>query len=448
MSKEPAGFHSQAIEEEYKKLFKIALPSNWISLLSKSENFDVSTFEVSNKTTTTIRLKNLVTSDESFASTKHPASSSLSHINLQGMQRPFKSLDCRDASHLMKQVSDISLNPSADVSATTPSCLIPTKLSYPLKKQEKHSSVPKEINLVEQANFKSNGSSVIHPTRANTDTNAFRQDESNLNNKYSNSFLNESENGISNNSKVKKENGLRSLSDEKIKLTLNDNAIIGSGAEIPAPPRPDASGRDFDITVTHVNSPSSFWVQSYDSPGLMKLKEEMTDFYENANEYIPLNPLLVKPDIYFAAKYSGSWYRVVILSTNEDELDHSSLEDLTVNAFFIDTGLTATCDIENLQFLYSMFRSLPRQAFHASLSSILPAENDRWTDEAIIEFKARTLSKSFVSIIDTIQNDHQSKWHLDKPFVYLKSIIDTSTDDDVIVETEMVNLRHAMMKNQ
>lgn len=404
----------------------------------KNELLAVETFPAFNKTTTTIRLKRPAAACDASSVT-----SLTEHPDLYPTQakHALKSqVACGDASHLMKQVSNITLNPSSDASATTPSCLFSPKVSLQ-QQQTQNTSVPKGIKKkAGPTKLASYGSSVILPTRANPASSAAQQAKNSFSSKYSNSISNEGANRVFDDPQSNRNSPLI-LANEPVKRDV----VIAGGTEIRLPEIPlpvlPPPLLDFDVLVTHVESPSSFWVQKFEcsqpSSEFAQLLLEMKKFYDNEEESIELNPDLVREGSYFAAKHLSLWYRVLILSTYYESSDPLQLDrPLIVRAFFLDLGFMLKLNYRQLQPLYSAYRFLPRQAYHVCLSSVQPANsNGTWSQEALQYFENATRHKSFVSRIDSIKMDPEN---VNEYTIFLKSLIYTWNDDDLIIAKELV----------
>ena len=94
-----------------------------------------------------------------------------------------------------------------------------------------------------------------------------------------------------------------------------------------------------------------------------------------------------------------------------DKWCRARVDDLTIinkttsnskcTCYLVDLGKIVVTDIENIQPLYSQFMDFPLIAIRASLSDILPI-NDDWSVDQIIYFKDLVEEQEFEAIINDI----------------------------------------------
>ncbi|OTF75781.1 tudor domain-containing protein [Euroglyphus maynei] len=178
--------------------------------------------------------------------------------------------------------------------------------------------------------------------------------------------------------------------------------VISGGAPIENPRLPEANADDEKkmIRCTIISHPGHFYVKFIDADHEKQLNG-MNQFYLQDESHIELTLDVLQPGQYYAAfrtKDEG-WIRVKLLQAE-------SIDQIT--CFLIDQGCVDILRSNQLQPLYSQFRSVPRQSIRVSLSGIRPRESDDWLPNEALEFK-KLLDNQTLKV-DHIGNDVETKW--------------------------------------
>ncbi len=137
-----------------------------------------------------------------------------------------------------------------------------------------------------------------------------------------------------------------------------------------------APGTKEVVYVSHVESPSSFWVQLASSEEtLYSLTDSLAAVYNS-----PDAPRLIQPKTgdTCCAKFSvdQNWYRGVVQSCGSG----------VCLVRFVDYGNTESVNAQDLRSLQSEFCKLPVEGILCSLASCSPIGGSDWTDEAVSSF--------------------------------------------------------------
>ena len=139
----------------------------------------------------------------------------------------------------------------------------------------------------------------------------------------------------------------------------------------------------FPLVLTHVNDPSSFWVQHVEKQALESLETLMNRLqttYSDPGKHKYFQPAV---GAFCVAKYSDDlWYRCKVLVLRGD----------TARVQYIDFGNSENVSTDHLFALDQKFSSLPSTAVHCSLSGIKPVSQTGWTTKAIQHFTNLVMS--------------------------------------------------------
>ncbi|XP_066258782.1 tudor domain-containing protein 7A isoform X1 [Euwallacea similis] len=207
----------------------------------------------------------------------------------------------------------------------------------------------------------------------------------------------------------------------------NSSMNVPSSGSLKCPPLPKIGSGDefFEVHVSVAVNPFNFFVQPLES--FSKLNEMMTklqSLYKDV-EYGDLKVDDILPGDVYASKYTdGCWYRTSVIKV---------INSGSVSVFYCDFGFYQTLSVRQLVTLDKEFLQLPYQALKAKLADIKPKQS-KWTMDDCEEFKKLTEKKMFFAKLTSIDKDY-----LYESDILLKLIlIDTSTDNDVIVGQELV----------
>ncbi|XP_066149149.1 tudor domain-containing protein 7A isoform X2 [Euwallacea fornicatus] len=205
----------------------------------------------------------------------------------------------------------------------------------------------------------------------------------------------------------------------------NSSMNVPSSGSLKCPPLPKIGDEFFEVRVSVAVNPFNFFVQPLES--FSKLNEMMTKLqrlYKDV-EYGDLKVDDILPGDVYASKYTdGCWYRTSVIKV---------INSGSVSVFYCDFGFYQTLSVRQLVTLDKEFLQLPYQALKAKLADIKPKQS-KWTMDDCDEFKKLTEKKMFFAKLTSIDKDY-----LYESDILLKLIlIDTSTDNDLIVGQELV----------
>lgn len=196
---------------------------------------------------------------------------------------------------------------------------------------------------------------------------------------------------------------------------------------------PTGQDQFLEVFVSSAKSPDQFWVQptGVKATELDKLVEEMTDFYtdsENINEYRPdkveLSDILAAP-----FTYDNCWYRVKVISIEEDEYD---AENSTITVNYVDFGDEAALTKKDLYCLKDDFKTLEFQAVECKINNVQPMDSNHWSETAVKLFKDLTYCSQWKRIMLKVTNEEEST------SVKCVQLIDTYGETDVNVAAALV----------
>jgi len=194
-----------------------------------------------------------------------------------------------------------------------------------------------------------------------------------------------------------------------------------------ATPRLPDVGDYYDLVVSHLVSPSLFYVQSHSTlPKYTTLNTQMTRYYDSNIDNITINNL--KPGSLFAVMHSNTWHRAVLVTVLSSSLHCVRL---------IDTGRMVIIVREKMKHLREQFKQLPTQAIKAKLASVKPRiDADGW-DEVVVEwFKHVALNRSLVGLVEG---------RVGEELVF--TLYDTSVENvDVVINKEILSMGLASKK--
>nr|CAD7403847.1 unnamed protein product [Timema cristinae] len=155
-------------------------------------------------------------------------------------------------------------------------------------------------------------------------------------------------------------------------------------------------GDIFDVYVTHIETPASFYVQQA-GDGLLYLNRMMHELDEelkrNGNLGLIYSPKLNMP---CAAMYSdNTWYRAKVTGLPGKRM---------VQVLYVDYGNTEAVSWNKLRKLHDKYFKLPSQAIHCSLKDVMPLANtnNQWTSAARAFLIRETNSKLMRLFVDAV----------------------------------------------
>ncbi|NXT08187.1 TDR15 protein, partial [Prunella fulvescens] len=154
--------------------------------------------------------------------------------------------------------------------------------------------------------------------------------------------------------------------------------------------------------ISHVNSPSSFYVHFAEDENLIiKLADDLNESLENRGRENCLNELMVGDLVVAEHDADCFYYRAVIKtlkSGNSYEVE------------FVDYGNAAVVSSSKICRIPEEFLTLPRFSIHCFLSSVKGVPGESWTKECAAYF-ARTVSDKPVAC--KFLKQHGEKWEVD-----------------------------------
>ncbi|NWY38456.1 TDR15 protein, partial [Sylvia atricapilla] len=154
--------------------------------------------------------------------------------------------------------------------------------------------------------------------------------------------------------------------------------------------------------ISHVNSPSSFYVHFAEDENLIiKLADDLNESLDNRGQESCLNELMVGDLIVAEHDADCFYYRAVIKTLkwgNSYEVE------------FIDYGNAAVVSSSKICRIPEKFLTLPRFSVHCFLSSVKSFPGENWTKESAAYF-ARTVSDKPIAC--KFLQQHGEKWEID-----------------------------------
>ncbi|NWZ84223.1 TDR15 protein, partial [Poecile atricapillus] len=154
--------------------------------------------------------------------------------------------------------------------------------------------------------------------------------------------------------------------------------------------------------ISHINSPSSFYVHFAEDENLIiKLADDLNESLENRGWENCLNELGVGDLIVAEHDADCFYYRAVIKTLKPGN---------SYEVEFIDYGNAAVVSSSQICRIPEKFLTLPRFSVHCFLSSVKSVPGGRWTNECAAYF-ARTVSDKTVAC--KFLQQHGEKWEID-----------------------------------
>uniref|UniRef100_A0A8C3TQX5 Tudor domain containing 15 n=1 Tax=Catharus ustulatus TaxID=91951 RepID=A0A8C3TQX5_CATUS len=154
--------------------------------------------------------------------------------------------------------------------------------------------------------------------------------------------------------------------------------------------------------ISHVNSPSSFYVHfAEDEDLIIKLADDLNESLENRGRENRLNELMVGDLIVAEHDADCFYYRAVIKtlkSGNSYEVE------------FIDYGNAAVVSSSKICRIPEKFLTLPRFSIHCFLSSVKSVPGESWTKESAAYFARMVRDKP---VACKFLQQHGKKWEID-----------------------------------
>ena len=163
-------------------------------------------------------------------------------------------------------------------------------------------------------------------------------------------------------------------------------ALVADAVELPR------QGK-FEVYMSHVKSPSEFWVQQRSSETLLsELSEEMYEYYASRAK----SDIRVEVGAFCAVKSveEERWCRGRVTGIDGDNID----------VFYVDHGNADTIDASSVLPLQNKFAVLPAQASSCRLAGVTPGGGE-WSDDAIELFTEATSHKCLIADVTGVADD-------------------------------------------
>ncbi|KAJ0173883.1 hypothetical protein K1T71_010029 [Dendrolimus kikuchii] len=189
-------------------------------------------------------------------------------------------------------------------------------------------------------------------------------------------------------------------------------------------------GAMVDVVLGEVYSPSHFWfIRLGDafSIAMDEIMDDMTQYYSNGEgkeRHLGLGAVRVGQ--YCASVFDGDYHRSLIVKVIDSD---------TVKVRHVDYGTVDTQSVYRLKPLLRRWAALPAQATRARLAGLRPtAGGRRWPHAASAFFLDVVRNKKFVANVLAVDPEDN---------VVEVILIDTSTDEDICIGTEIIKAGHA-----
>ena len=160
-----------------------------------------------------------------------------------------------------------------------------------------------------------------------------------------------------------------------------------------------ATGSKEEGFVSHLESPTSFWLQLAScEEELESLTERLAAVYGNSNELQKLVFPDPRPGQACCTQFSEDrqWYRSVVEAVSSEG----------VKVHFVDYGNGETVTGDRIRLLKQEFLEIPVQAVHCLLAQTTPPSGSDWSDESITCFSSLVLDKALT--IEFMNNSSSS----------------------------------------
>jgi hypothetical protein len=216
-------------------------------------------------------------------------------------------------------------------------------------------------------------------------------------------------------------------------------AQVDSENPLPSPAYTKAEwpkNKTVNVIVTHVEDPGHFYIQIMEDKmrdELASLQEDLTMFYSDSTKSQNYYMTSIQEGQACIALYEEDrmWYRAEVLSVPEE---HS------VEVRYVDFGNTAIVSRTLVKRAKAHYLSLPMHAIECTAAKIKPKGSKIWSVAAIKFFKDATENNAMVAFVkSTVEFSQSSRLSL--------ALCDTSTDDDIFINDEMIKRDFAVMES-
>ena len=175
--------------------------------------------------------------------------------------------------------------------------------------------------------------------------------------------------------------------------------VVSTGTSVP-PIVVETNSRE-DGFVSHLDSPTSFWVQfASNESELDSLVEQLAMVYGSSGNLTKLALSNPTTGQVCCAQFSNDmqWYRGVVESVSGDG----------VKVHFVDYGNSEKVSRSQVKKLKEELLAIPIQAVHCSLIGIIPPTGTAWTDESISGFSSLVLENAVT--VEFVNESAEGVW--------------------------------------
>ncbi|XP_070831610.1 RING finger protein 17 [Chaetodon trifascialis] len=170
--------------------------------------------------------------------------------------------------------------------------------------------------------------------------------------------------------------------------------MLGSRPQLYHPPVYPKTNTELNAVVSHINSPSDFYIQLVDNVESMSLTAKLQDCY-NATSAVQKDDLNVYCPVIgqaYVARYDDKfWYRAQVLGHPGGR---------KVEVCYVDFGNKSVLPVSDLRKIKDEFFAPPSMAIHCCLSEVIPVDGETWTDACTNRFISLAQQK-LVTIVAT-----------------------------------------------
>jgi len=193
-----------------------------------------------------------------------------------------------------------------------------------------------------------------------------------------------------------------------------------------------------EIYLSYIINPTTFWFQCVSSlKHLNDLMERISTFYHNeaaSHKYQLADEHIRNGQVCCALYEDEEWYRVIISDV---------ISKQNIQVFYVDYGNEASVASTSLRLMKKEFLSLPSQALRGKLHNLKP-NREKWSKESISRFFELTNDRHLYAKLVIFNKISATKCPLKESMVTSVNLINTCAEEDVIVNSVLVNEHHAL----
>uniref|UniRef100_UPI00358FE86B uncharacterized protein n=1 Tax=Myxine glutinosa TaxID=7769 RepID=UPI00358FE86B len=171
------------------------------------------------------------------------------------------------------------------------------------------------------------------------------------------------------------------------------------------PELPVKDHMEMETTVTHVVSPTCFYLQPL---SCIELYEMMSAFnWEISKRKVDFFLPSLGSFVWACFTEDEYWYRAKVLDFDDDNdlsFDEQSLQTLKVHVKYIDYGNLEWLPLSRLCVLEAKYAKLPQQAIATSLAYVSPPQEVSWTRQQVEWFRNKVLNHTIYAVFHCLQD--------------------------------------------